>query len=169
MAKKPRLNENSKRRRVDIAQENIEFLDEIWRKTIFIDEFSVETGPKGQMRVRRMRGTRDDPENILLMQNSCWSSVMCCACFSYAGIGPIVRSVGNFNSQQYVQYLEDQVIPYAERMFPDMDFFILHDNSPIHTSYQTLGYLVLRFGPERVIPHPPTVRIVTPLRIYSGY
>jgi hypothetical protein len=155
MAKKPRLTENTKRRRVEIAEENIAFLDEIWRKTIFIDEFSFETGPKGQIRVRRMRGTRDDPENILPIQNSGWSSVMCCACFSYAGIGPIVRSVGNFNSNQYVQYLEDHVMPYAETVFPDMDFYILHDNSRIHTSYQTLGYLILRFGPERVIAHAP--------------
>ncbi len=68
-----------------------------------------------------------------------------------------------------MQYSEDQVIPYAERMFPAIDFFILHDNSPIHTSYETLGYLVLRFGPERVIPHPPYSPDLTPIRIYSGY
>jgi hypothetical protein len=103
-------------------------------------QYSFETRPKGQIRVRRMRGTRDDLENILPIQNSRWSSVMCCACFSYGGIGPIVRSVGNFNSNQYVQYLEDHVIPYAETAFPDMDFYILHDNSRIHTSYQTLGF-----------------------------
>jgi len=142
MAKIPRLTENTKCRRVEITEENIAFLDEIWRKTIFIDEFSLETGPKAQIRVRRMRGTRDDPENILPIQNSGWSSVMCCDCFSYAGIGPIVRSVGNFNSNQYVQYLEDHVMPYAETVFPDMDFYILQDNSHIHTSYQTLGYLI---------------------------
>jgi hypothetical protein len=155
MAKKPRLTEDTKRRRVEIAEENIELSDDIWRKTIFIDEFSFETGPKGQTRVRRMRGTRDHEENILHIQNSGWSCVMCCASFSYAGIGPIVRSVGNFNSDQYVEYLEDQVMPYAERVFPDMDFYILHDNSRIHTSYQTLSYLILRFGPERVIAHAP--------------
>jgi hypothetical protein len=58
-------------------------------------------------------GTREDPENILTIQNSGWSSVMCCACFSRAGIGPIVRSVGNFNSNQYVDFLENHVIPHA--------------------------------------------------------
>jgi hypothetical protein len=73
--------------------------------------------------------------------------------FSYAGIGPIVVSVGNFNFDQYVQHLEEQVIPYAERMFLDNDFYILHDNSRINTSYQTLGYIALRFGIERVIAH----------------
>lgn len=155
MAKKPRLTESAKRRRVEIAEQNSQYLEEIWRKTIFIDEFSFETGPKGQVRVRRMVGTRYDPENVLEKQNSGWSSIMCCACFSYAGIGPIIRSTGNFNSDQYVKYFEDHVMPYSERVFPDMDFYILHDNSRIHTSYQTLAYLVLRFGPERIIAHAP--------------
>ncbi len=44
-------------------------------------------------------------------------------------------------------------MPYAERNFPDLDFYILHDNSRIHTSYQSIGYLVLRLGVDRVIPH----------------
>ncbi len=153
--KKPQLTENAKSRRVAMAEENLELADNIWRRTIFIDEFSIETGPKGQVRVRRLPDTRGDLDNISLIQNSGWSSIMCCACFSSAGIGPIVRSVGNFNSTQYVHYLEDHVIPYAEECFPDNDFYILHDNSRIHTSYETLGYLVLRFGPDRVIGHAP--------------
>jgi hypothetical protein len=98
-----------------------------------------------------MTGTRFDPENILQIQNSGWSCVICCACFSYAGIGPI----GSFNSDQFVEYLENNVMPCAERVFPDMDFYILHHNSRIHTSYQRLAYLVLRFGPQTVITHAP--------------
>ncbi len=78
---------------------------------------------------------------------------MCVACFSHEGIGPIVRSIGNFNSEQYIRYFENHVMPYAERNFPDLDFYILHDNSRIHTSYQSIGYLVLRLGVDRVIPH----------------
>ncbi len=47
------------------------------------------------------------------------------------------------------------MIPYAEESFPDSNFYILHDNSRIHTGYQTLAYLILRFGVDRVISHPP--------------
>jgi hypothetical protein len=89
-----------------------------------------------------MIGIRFDPENILQIQNSGWSCVMCCAYLSYAGIGPIIRSIGNFNLDQYVEYLENHVMPYAERVFPDMNFYILHDKSRIHTSHQRLAYLV---------------------------
>jgi hypothetical protein len=94
---------------------------------------------------------------------------MCCACFSRAGIGPIVRSVGNFNSEQYVDFLENHVIPYAEETFPDSDFYILHDNSRIHTSYQTLAYLVLRFGANGVSVILRIARTVTLLRTYLGF
>ena len=52
MSKKPRLTENAMRIRVEAADENIEFENRIWGRTIFLDEFSYETGPKGQFRVK---------------------------------------------------------------------------------------------------------------------
>jgi hypothetical protein len=78
---------------------------------------------------------------------------MCCACFSYAGVGPIIRSQGNFTSERYINYLEIQVMPYAKQNFPDLNLYILHDNSRIHTSFKTMAYLVLRFGVDRVMSH----------------
>ena len=168
MAKKPCLTENAKRIRVEIAEDNIQFDNRIWGRTIFLDEFSYETGPKGQFRVRRTVGTRDNPENVLLVPNSGWSSVMCCACFSRAGIGPIVRSNGNFNSEQYINFLENRVIPYAEECFPDSDYYILHDNSRIHTSYESLAYLTIRFGADRVIRHPPYSPDLNPIENLFG-
>jgi hypothetical protein len=74
------------------------------------------------MRVRRLNSTRFDEDNLLKVQNSGWRSVMCVSCFSYAVIGPIVWSKGNFNSDQYLDYLENHVILYAENCFPDMEF-----------------------------------------------
>jgi hypothetical protein len=70
MAKKPHLTDNTKEKRVEIAEENVEFANRIWERSIFLDEFSFETGPKRQFRVRRTVGTREDPENILTIQNS---------------------------------------------------------------------------------------------------
>jgi hypothetical protein len=155
MAKKPKLTESAKQKRFEIAGENINFDESIWEKCIFIDELSFETGPKGEFRVRRPSNIRFNEENLLPVQNSGWSSVMCVTCFSYAGIGPIMRSSGNFNSDKYVYYLENYLIPYAENSFPDMDFYILQDNSRIHTSYETTTYSIQRFGVDRIIPHAP--------------
>jgi hypothetical protein len=87
MAKRPKLTEITKQKRVEIAQENINFAEEVWKRCIFIDETTFETGPKGQMRVRRLKNTRFNEENILEVQNSGWRSVMCVSCFSHSGIG----------------------------------------------------------------------------------
>jgi len=168
MAHRPKLTENSKRRRVEVAEENVQYDNDIWRKTIFIDEISIETGPNGKIRVRRLPNTRFDEDNILEVQSSGWRSIMCVACFSFAGIGPIIRSNGNFNSEQYVNYLEDHVLPYAEHCFPDMNFYILQDNSRVHTSYHSLGYLVLRLGVDRVIPHAPQSPDCNPIENLFG-
>jgi hypothetical protein len=163
-----KLTENDKIRRVEVATENLEYDIDIWRKCIFIDEISFETGPKCQTRVRRFSGTRYDEDNIQKVQNSGWSSVMCCACFSYQGVGPIMRSEGNFTSEQYVHFIENQVIPYAEEKFPDSDFYILHDNSRIHTSFHTTAYLVLRLGADRIIPHAPKSPDCNPIENLFG-
>jgi hypothetical protein len=167
-AKRPKLTQNDKLRRVEVAAVNSRYDIEIWRKCIFIDEISFETGPKSQNRIRRFPGTRYDADNIQEVQTSGWRSVMCCACFSYAGVGPILRSQGNFTSEQYINYLETQVMPYAEQNFPDLDFYILHDNSRIHTSFQTMAYLVLRFGVDRVISHAPKSPDCNPIENLFG-
>ena len=142
---------------------------DLWKKCVFIDEKIFETGPKGDIRVRRLPNTRYDDENVMKIQNSGWQSVMCVTCFSYMGVGPIVKSNGNFNSEQYVNYLEEYLIPYAENCFPDCDFYILHDNSRIHTSYQSLAYLTLRFGNDWVIHIRRIVPTVTQLKNYLEF
>jgi hypothetical protein len=37
MAKKPRLTENTKKKRVKIAEKNVEFANRIWEITFFLD------------------------------------------------------------------------------------------------------------------------------------
>lgn len=167
-AKKPKLTQVIKEKRIEIAENNSEFDINIWRKCIFIDEISFDTQSKNQSRVRRLPGTRYDTDNTQEVQSSGWKSVMACACFSYFGMGPIVRSDGNWNSDQYVNFLENSLLPYAEECFPDSDFYILHDNSRIHTSNHTTGYIILRLGPDRVIPHPPRSPDLNPIENIFG-
>ena len=59
-----------------------------------------------------------------------------------------------FDRLEYLSYLAHQVTPFGLRLFPNNDYFILHDNFPIHRSSVVQDYLdsVL---PGRIIPHPP--------------
>jgi len=82
-------------------------------------------GRKCQKRVRCFDGTRYDEDNFQEVQTSGWNSVMFCTCFSYQGVGPIMRFQGNFTSEQYAHFFENQIIPYAEENFTNSDFYIL--------------------------------------------
>jgi hypothetical protein len=66
-----------------------------------------------------------------------------------------MRSEGNFNSEQCVHFFKIQVMPCAEEHFPDLDFNILQENRRIHTSFQTMAYLLLRSGVNQIIRHAP--------------
>ncbi len=60
-------------------------------------------------------------------------------------------------------------MPYAERNFPGLYFYVLHDNSRIHTSLQSIAYLALRLGLDRVIPHAPKRPDCNPIENLFGY
>ncbi len=75
MAKRSKLTENSKQKRVQMAQENVHFSIYIWILSsvwilisVFIDETNFQTGPNGQMRVRRFNNTRFYEQNLLEVQ-----------------------------------------------------------------------------------------------------
>ena len=45
-------------------------------------------------------------------------------------------------------------MPFAEGQFPDGDFYLLQDNSPIHNASAVRDFLDSAL-PDRVLPHPP--------------
>lgn len=63
-AKRQKLTQNDKLRRVEVATINSQYDIEIWRKFIFIDGITFETGSKTQSRIKRLLGTRFDSDNI---------------------------------------------------------------------------------------------------------
>ena len=89
MLKRPKLTESGKQKRIEVATENILFNVDLWKKCVFIDEKIFETGPKGDIRIRRLPNTRYDDENVMKIQNSSWQShvpcgqVMCHMFFLY--------------------------------------------------------------------------------------
>lgn len=96
-----------------------------------MDEFCIQTGNPSRVRVRRLPGTRHKNQNVQKIKRSGRASVSFCCCFCYEGIGPIIRSQGNFTTQQYLNFLTQEVIPFAQETYGD-NFYILHDNSIIH-------------------------------------
>ena len=57
-------------------------------------------------------------------------------CFSYIGVGNLYRVPGIMDRFGYNNILETQLLPSAERLFPDRQFCFQQDNDPKHTDYQ---------------------------------
>ena len=74
------------------------------------------------------------------------------ACFCYKGCGPIKIIDGRSSANDYLQYLSDLVIPFAQEKY-GQDFFLLHDNAPIHRARSVQSFL-MQCLPGRVHRHP---------------
>ena len=65
---------------------------------------------------------------------------------------------GGFDATQYLIYLTEKVIPYANECFlansDGPGYFLLHHNAPIHGSSIVTSFLAVNL-PGRLIEHPP--------------
>ena len=153
-AEKPQLRPEAVRERLRLAQEGLERPAEHFTRTIFIDEFTIDTRKTRQQYVKRTVNQRYSPRNVNQYRIKNPKAISFIVCFCADALGPMALIDGHFNSAAYLSYLANQVIPFGQRMFPNNEYFLLHDNCPIHTAGSVSDFLD-RFLPNRVIPHPP--------------
>jgi hypothetical protein len=53
---------------------------------------------------------------------------------SAQGLGPLIKIDGSFDSERYLEILDNTVLPYIEDEFEDGNILYYEDNSPIHRS-----------------------------------
>ena len=116
--------------RLNIASRNLHRIGDL-RRTIFIDEFRIQTDDRSKKRVKRLANSRYSAQNIDNYKSKNRLSLTAVCCFSSKGIGPIRPVFGWMNAESYLDYLIEMVLPYARANFSE-NFFILQDNAPIH-------------------------------------
>ncbi len=64
-------------------------------------------------------------------------------CFSWHGLGPLVRIDGRINSERYIEeILGYHVIPFLEEFEEEYgEYLFQQDNAPIHTSIRTRNFI----------------------------
>ena len=60
--------------------------------------------------------------------------IMIWGCFHKNGLGPLVRLDGRVNSRDYINLLQDKLLPYLNTLEDKENFIFQEDNAPIHTS-----------------------------------
>ena len=166
-AKKPELSADAVTSRLTHSLNGIERQPSDYSKTIFIDEFTVDTRSKRQRLVRRKANARYEQTNVNKYRMKHSKSFSFVICLNARSLGPLALIEGRFNAKKYLSYLHHQVMPYARRTFGE-DFFLLHDNCPIHTARIVTNYLRENAN-GRVLSHPPYSPDLNPVEHVGNY
>ncbi|RWS21439.1 hypothetical protein B4U80_11855 [Leptotrombidium deliense] len=139
-AQKTFLNPEIINERIDYALEFSNWNDDMCKTIVFMDECSVESCPRGKIRVTRLYGQRFDCNNVDTEEISGRFSVPIHAWMSTHGLGTVTRIDGHLNSLKYMNILNEE-IPKIDQRFEDGFWNLVHDRSPIHQSQIIRTYI----------------------------
>jgi hypothetical protein len=151
--KKQMLTVAHQAQRLDFAQQYISETIDFWRKVIFTDECVFSSDFKVRFVVYRPRGMRHHREYVKLVSNSGRFSVSVWGWISADGVGMLYEIDGHLTGIQYRAILRDVMVPSVDARFPDVDYYFMHDRSPIHTSNVVRDWITQRG--IRVLNWPP--------------
>ena len=134
--KKPLLTKAHAKARLDWCREHKEWSNPEWKRVIFTDEsrFCMNR-PDGGERVWRRVHEKYHVSCIAPTVKFGGGGVMFWGCFSWQGVGPLVRVDGTMDSDVYVDTLAEHFIPWVRPLLEqDANLIFQQDNASIHTS-----------------------------------
>lgn len=139
--KKPLLRSANKKKRLEFAKSHVDWTIDQWKSVLWTDESKFELfGSHRRQFVRRKVNERFKKECILPTVKHGGGSVMIWGCFSYAGVGQLVKIDGILKKEQYHNILKSHAIPSGINLI-GRGFIFQQDNDPKHTSKLCAGYL----------------------------
>lgn len=130
-------------KRINFCRYMMNVLREVnFERIIFSDEKTFCTDRENKIYVYRPSGHRYNAEYIIQNQMSGRVSAGYWGWISSAGPGEIVPVGGRFNSEKYLEILNQVGVPSIEAQFGSINNIIfMHDNSPIHTANRIKNFI----------------------------
>jgi transposase len=138
--------------RLQFAEQYINF--DQWNRTLFVDESTFQTGSAVRTLVRRPLRSPFDERYLKTVANSGRQSISVFRIMSAQGLGSLIRIDGRFDSERYLEILDNIVLPYIEDEFEDGNIFYYQNNSPIHRSRVVRDWFNRNFTPGQLIATP---------------
>lgn len=130
-ARKPDFKETHAANRLQFAQHHLHF---DWSRVIFLDEKVFKTEENAKKIVWRLNGTRYDRHYIEPKRHSGRITAAYWGWMSADGPGEICRVSPRMNAEEYVDVLENILLPSVRLLYPDGPITLVQDNSSVHTS-----------------------------------
>jgi Transposase/DDE superfamily endonuclease len=136
--KKPLLTPKHRKDRLRWSRDKRNWGDE-WKQVVWSDEsrFALFESD-GRVRVWRNPGESYNENCILPTVKFGGGSVMFWGCFGWHGVGPLVVVDGNMNSDDYINILANNFIPWVDN-YPNSIF--QQDGAPCHTSNYSVWWM----------------------------
>lgn len=151
------LRDLHREQRVQYARRYVAEPDEFWENVICVDEKNFSTSEDGRRRVWRGPNSRLKENCVVAKQHSGRISCNFWGCTSVYGVGVLRQVNRRFNAAEYVELLENDFVPYLNRIFPENEYEevkVIQDNSRIHTARLTREWYE-RHPRITLLPHPP--------------
>lgn len=152
--KKPLLRKANIKKRLQFAKKYVNMPLSYWERVIWTDESKFEL--KNQKRRQRVWCK----SNERLLQKFCQATVkhgggslLVWGCFSYKGVGRLVKIDGKMTGESYVQLLKDN-FSHSVRKMRMRRFVFQQDNDPKHTSrvakqyFESKKWEILEWPPQ---------------------
>ncbi|KAL7630239.1 UNVERIFIED_CONTAM: hypothetical protein RMT77_019618 [Armadillidium vulgare] len=135
-ALKEKLREQHRTARLSFANEHIEKDITYWSNVIFTDEKTFCSTNHGGLHCYRLNNTRYEPSNIFEEARSGHVTCNVWGWINYFTLGELTPITGKFNSDAYLEILEEVFLPSVRSyLFPDQTKILyVQDNSPVHTA-----------------------------------
>lgn len=142
--RKPLVSESNRKIRLCWARDKRFWGIDDWKKIVWSDEsrFTLFQND-GKIHVWRLPKEKYDVSCLTSTVKHGGGGVMMWGCFSWYGLGPLVRIDGKVNSERYInEILGYHLIPYLEEFEEENGgYFFQQDNAPIHTSVRTQTFM----------------------------
>lgn len=154
--KKPKLNKEQIKKRLDFAERTINYTVEDWKCHIFSDETKINCfGSDGMDWVWSWPGEGLSEKNVQGTVKFGGGNIMIWGCMTWDGVGFMCRIEGRMDGDLYVQIMEDELLATLDHYGLNAQKIIFQqDNDPKHTCGKAKKWFkdhqieVLRWPPQ---------------------
>jgi transposase len=160
--RKPKLTPEHKRIRLKFARAHRNWTVNDWKKVIFSDESIISAYPLNTRHETWIKSTNLlDPRLLIPTVQGGGSRIMVWSCISKYGFHDMVHLENNVNSINYVEVLDQYLLPIIGEYFGSQPCIFQQDNASIHTAHVVQDF----FESENIDvlqwpPHSPDLNII---------